>query len=82
MTREAPAISRAHAPPPIVFRGRTWSSDEIAGIARAWWSALDPPAHASSDLTAMVMANHPAAVALFFALSARWSAPTSRRRGA
>ena len=39
-------------------------------MAAAWWDVLGAPFRASSQLTAMVMANHPEAVALFFALSA------------
>jgi acyl-CoA synthetase (AMP-forming)/AMP-acid ligase II len=57
------------APPPIVFRQRLWSASEIAGMAVAHWDALRT-VPASSQLTAMVMANHPEAIALFFALSA------------
>ena len=57
-------------PPAIVFRGRLWPASEIAAIATARWNALGEPFRASSQLTAMVMANHPDAVALFFALSA------------
>lgn len=60
----------APAPPPVFFRGRHWSAAEMAGLAGAWWSALGEPFRASSQLTAMVMANDPEAVALFFALSA------------
>ena len=39
-------------------------------MAAAWWDVLGAPFRTSSQLTAMVMANHPEAVALFFALSA------------
>ena len=58
------------APPPIFFRQRLWPASEIAGMAMAQWDALGEPFRASSQLTAMVMANHPEAIALFFALSA------------
>ena len=57
-------------PPPVFFRGRHLSAGEMAGMAAAWWDVLGAPFRASSQLTAMVMANHPEAVALFFALSA------------
>src|SRR3989337_4216107 len=56
-------------PPPVFFRGRHWSAREISGIALAWREALGEQFRVSSDLIAMVMANHPEAVALFFALS-------------
>ena len=58
------------APPPVFFRGRHLSAGEMAGMAGASWDALGAPFRESSRLTAMVMANHPEAVALFFALSA------------
>ena len=57
-------------PPPVFFRGRLLAAGEMAGMAAAWWDVLGAPFRASSQLTAMVMANHPEAVALFFALSA------------
>ena len=58
------------APPPIFFRQRLWPASEIAGMAMSQWEALGEPFRAASQLTAMVMANHPEAIALFFALSA------------
>lgn len=61
---------RAYAPPPVFFRGRHWSTREMAGMAAAFRKALGEPFLASTRLSAMVMANHPEAVALFFALSA------------
>jgi acyl-CoA synthetase (AMP-forming)/AMP-acid ligase II len=42
----------------------------MSAMAGACWGALGERFRASSRLTAMVMANHPEAVALFFALSA------------
>ena len=57
-------------PPPIVFRGRTWSATEVADLARSWCAALGEPAAGRTAPIAMVMANRPDAVALFFALSA------------
>jgi acyl-CoA synthetase (AMP-forming)/AMP-acid ligase II len=61
----------AVAPPPIVFRGRTWSGAEVGELARCWRAALDArePEPATAPI-AMVMVNQPEAVALFFALSA------------
>ena len=59
----------SYGPPPVFFRGRHWSAREISGIALAWREALGEQFRVSSDLIAMVMANHPEAVALFFALS-------------
>src|SRR5262245_11810150 len=58
------------APPPIVFRGRRHTADEMAAMAAGWWEALGEAFRESPRLTALVMANRPDAVALFFALSA------------
>jgi acyl-CoA synthetase (AMP-forming)/AMP-acid ligase II len=63
-------VSDGPGPPPIVFRAQHWPADRIAGIAGAWREALGRRFQASTDLTALVMASHPEAVALFFALSA------------
>jgi len=60
---------RPPGPPPVVFRGEYWPPERIAGIGQVWREALGEPFQTSSDLTAMVMGNHPEAVALFFALS-------------
>jgi acyl-CoA synthetase (AMP-forming)/AMP-acid ligase II len=57
------------APPPLVFRGKRWSSDELAGMALAWLDAFGAEFRAGQAPTAMVLSNHPGAVALFFALS-------------
>jgi acyl-CoA synthetase (AMP-forming)/AMP-acid ligase II len=57
------------APPPILFQGRCWSSPELADLALAWANALRDELAAATAPTAMVMANRPEAVALFFALS-------------
>jgi acyl-CoA synthetase (AMP-forming)/AMP-acid ligase II len=63
-------LKPAHcAPPPITFEGKVWSSDELTALALAWRDALDDEAATSTRPTAVVMANHPEAVALFFALS-------------
>ena len=58
------------SPPPIVFQGRRWSSDELSAIAGAWWDALGERFRDSAQPVAMALANQPEAVALFFALSA------------
>jgi len=57
------------APPPIVFQRKRWSSDEVARLALAWRDALDEQLEPSDAPVATVLANHPEAVALFFALS-------------
>jgi len=56
-------------PPPIVFNGRRWPSDELAAIAAGWLDYLHASIPRTAGLTAMLMSNHPHAVALFFALS-------------
>lgn len=57
-------------PPDIVFKERFWPSDEVAALATATWDGLGDDVLASSAPVALVMANHPEAVALFFACSA------------
>src|SRR5262245_47988807 len=57
-------------PPPIIHRGRLWPSDELAAIAAGWLEHVRPALAPESELTAMLMSNHPETVALFFALSA------------
>jgi acyl-CoA synthetase (AMP-forming)/AMP-acid ligase II len=56
-------------PPPILFRGRRWSSPELGELAAAWSDAVRAELGAATAPVAMVMANRPEAVALFFALS-------------
>jgi long-chain acyl-CoA synthetase len=58
-----------YAPPPILFQGTYWSSLELTELALAWRNTLDKAFRVSRAPIAMVMANHPEAVALFFALS-------------
>jgi acyl-CoA synthetase (AMP-forming)/AMP-acid ligase II len=60
---------RSYAPPSILFQGREWSSSELAAMAVAWRETLGDILGASPRPTALVLANHPEAVALFFALS-------------
>lgn len=59
----------SYAPPPILFQGAYWSSRELTHLALVWRDALGKAFGVSSSPIAMVMANHPEAVALFFALS-------------
>ena len=63
------ATPSAFSPPPIAFRDRLWPSDEVAAIAAGWLDALRDSVPQTAGLTAMLMSNHPHAVALFFALS-------------
>ena len=56
-------------PPPIVFQGARWSSEVLAGTAFGWRASLGAPFLASTAPVALVMVNHPDAVALLFALS-------------
>ena len=57
------------APPPVLFRGAEWSSSMLTRLALGWRHALRREIRGDPSPTAMVMANHPQAVALFFALS-------------
>lgn len=61
-------------PSPIVFEGRRWSADEVAGLAIGWRDAVEAEMARAPGLVALPMANHPEAVALLFALSC-FSAP-------
>jgi long-chain acyl-CoA synthetase len=56
------------APPALHVQGAVRSSRDVAAIAAAWRRALPAPVRADGPL-AMVMANDPESVALFFALS-------------
>ncbi|HKZ05009.1 MAG TPA: long-chain fatty acid--CoA ligase [Methylomirabilota bacterium] len=58
-----------YPPPPVVFKGRLWSAEEMASIAAGWLDIVRERTPARPGLTAMLMANHPEAIALFFALS-------------
>jgi acyl-coenzyme A synthetase/AMP-(fatty) acid ligase len=53
-------------PPSIVFNGHRRSADELLEMATWWLGALRGD---GAQLTAVVMANHPEAVAAFFAVS-------------
>src|SRR6266446_1646811 len=56
-------------PPPIFFSGRLWPSDELSSIATGWLERVQASIPPKAELTALPLANHPDAVALFFALS-------------
>ena len=56
-------------PPPLVFQGQLWSTDALTGMAVGLRHALDGERRRSSGRLAMVMANRPQSIALFFALS-------------
>src|SRR5580765_5894741 len=56
-------------PPPLVFQGQNWSTDALAGMAVGLRHALGGERGRSTRLLAMVMANRPESIALFFALS-------------
>ena len=56
-------------PPPIVFNGRVRSSAEVAATAAGWLDVVRDAIPRGARLTAMLMSNHPDAVALLFALS-------------
>lgn len=66
LTYEKTVEPRDPHPPSILFEGRRWSADELADMATGWLEAL--PAD-DAPLLAVVMANHPEAVAAFFAAS-------------
>lgn len=57
------------APPPILFEGRRWSAEELAGLALGWRDVIEGEMARAPRLVALPMANHPEAVALLFALS-------------
>src|SRR6266508_5681153 len=63
-------MSRPLAPPAVLFKGRTWSSREMAAMAADWRGylvrALVPP----PPLVAIPFANRPDSVALYLALTA------------
>jgi fatty-acyl-CoA synthase len=57
-------------PPDILFKGRTWTSHEVAGLAAAWHARLREAVAPVPAPMAIAMVNHPESVALFFACSA------------
>ena len=56
-------------PPAVHFGGRTWSRDELAALATGWHGDLVQQLGPAPPLLAVLMANHPESVALFFALT-------------
>ena len=54
-------------PPSTYFTGRVWSADELTGLAAGWLDAIPDRIRSAPGVTAMVLGNHPEAVALFFA---------------
>ena len=56
-------------PPPVFFGGRLWPSDELSAMAAGWLETLHASIPPEAELTALPLANHPEAIALFFALS-------------
>lgn len=63
------AAATAIGPPAIVFKDRRWPSTEVAAIAAGWLEVIHASVPPGARLTAMLMANQPDAIALFFALS-------------
>lgn len=59
----------SYAPPPVLFEGREWSSDELTGLALTWREEIAREVDRWPGVVAHAMANHPEAVALLFALS-------------
>ena len=56
-------------PPPLVFQGQLWSTDALTGMAVGLRHALGGEHGRSTGRFAMVLANRPQSIALFFALS-------------
>lgn len=56
-------------PPPLVFQGQRWSTEALTGMALGLRHALGGKLPRSTRHLAMVMANRPPSIALFFALS-------------
>jgi len=59
----------AACPPSIVFNGRPWASEELAAIAAGWLDFVVASVPPTAGMTALPLANHVDAVALFFTLS-------------
>jgi long-chain acyl-CoA synthetase len=55
-------------PPVVRFRGEEWSAERLAGMAERWRGTIEATQAGHTDVVALVMANHPESVALFFAL--------------
>jgi len=68
-SRGSTAAAPALGPPAIVFKDRRWSSAEVAAVATGWLELIHASVSQGARMTAMLMANNPDAIALFFALS-------------
>jgi fatty acid CoA ligase FadD36 len=60
---------RVMRPPSIVFKGRSWPSEEVSAVAASWLDFIHASVPPAAGMTALPLANHVDAVALFFALS-------------
>src|SRR5262249_34679229 len=58
-----------HAPPPILYQGTEWSSAALTRLAIGWREILRNAHGDDQSPIAVIMANHPEAIAAFFALS-------------
>lgn len=68
-TADAPSDTPALTPPPLLFEGAEWTSDDLARRAWHWHRAARE--HGLGDgVQALVLTNQPESVALFFALAA------------
>ena len=56
-------------PPALVFKGEHWPGDRVTATAAAWRETLVRACRGATGPLALVMANQPQSVALFFALS-------------
>jgi acyl-CoA synthetase (AMP-forming)/AMP-acid ligase II len=56
-------------PPSIAFKGRSWPSEELAAVAAGWLDFVHASVPPAAEMTALPLANHVDAIALFFALS-------------
>ncbi len=56
-------------PPSIRFEERVWSAQELTGLASCWSAAVRDRLPTQAPAVALVLTNHPSAVALLFALS-------------
>ncbi len=63
------ALSNVYTPPPILYQGTEWSSAELTRLAIGWRNTLWKAHGDDSSPIAVIMANHPEAIAVFFALS-------------
>src|SRR5262245_19488874 len=62
-------VSNACTPPPILYQDAEWSSAALTRLAIGWRETLRAAHGDDPSPIAVVMANHPEAIAVFFALS-------------